>query len=149
MRRRIALAAVAALLAAPSLHAQEQIVEAFVAAFNSADVDALVRLHSPTGVRLPPYEPPVMGHEALRDHFREQLTEYAFVQLSAQQDGQHVAESFAVSWGTYELNVIPESGAEEFTETGHWVSIAREQYGSGEWLIERTIWNADSPPPDG
>jgi len=149
MRRRIALAAVAALVAAPGLHAQEQIVERFVAAFNAADVDALVGLHSPTAVRLPPNQPPVMGHEALRDHFLEQLTEYAFVQLSAQQDGQHVAETFAVSWGTYELNVIPESGAEEFTETGHWMSIVWQQARSDEWLIERTIWNPDSPPPEG
>jgi hypothetical protein len=90
-----------------------------------------------------------MGHQALRDHFLEQLTEPAFVELSAQQEGQRVAETFAVSWGTYELKVIPESGARELTETGHWVSVAHEQYGSGGWLIERTIWNPDSPPPDG
>ena len=149
MKRGFVLAAVASLLAAPGLQAQEQIVEAFVAAFNSADVDALVKLHTPTAVRLPPNEPPVMGHPALRDHFLQQLSEPAFIELSAQQEGQHVSESFAVSWGTYELKVIPESGAEELTETGHWVSIAQEQYGSGEWLIERTIWNADSPAPDG
>lgn len=149
MRKRFALAVAAGLLAAPSLNAQEHMVEAFVAAFNAADVDALVRLHTPTAVRLPPNEPPVMGHDALRHHFREQLTQPAFVQLSAQQDGQHVAESFAVSWGTYELKVIPDSKAEEFTETGHWVSIVWEQESSGEWLIERSIWNADSPPPDG
>ncbi|MEJ2335519.1 MAG: nuclear transport factor 2 family protein [Gemmatimonadales bacterium] len=101
MRRRIALAAVAMLLTAPSLHAQEQIVDAFVAAFNAADVDGLVKLHAPDAVRLPPNQPPVRGHEALRDHFREQLTKYAFVELAAQQSGQYVAEAFAVSWGTY------------------------------------------------
>lgn len=148
MRMRLALAVVAVLQAAPGLQAQEQLVEEFVTAFNAGDVDGLVRLHAPTAVRLPPNEPPVIGHEALREHFRKQLTEYAFVELSAKQEEQHVAETFAVSWGTYQLKVIPTNGTEEVTETGHWVSIVWQQPESDEWLIERTIWNPDSPPPD-
>lgn len=149
MKRGFVLALVAALLAAPGVQAQEHIVHSFVAAFNAGDVDGLVGLHTPTAVRLPPNAPPVIGRDALREHFLQQLSEPAFVELSAQQEGQHVAESFAVSWGTYDLKVIPEAGAQELTETGHWVSVVQEQYGSDEWLIERTIWNSDSPPPDG
>lgn len=148
LKRGIALWAVAGSLVAPGLHAQEEIVQAFVAAFNSADVDGLVKLHAPDAVRLPPDAPPVIGHEALGNYFGEQLTRYAFVELSARQDGQRVAETFAVSWGTYQLSVIPESGADEVTETGHWVSILSQQEDSDDWLIERTIWNSDSPPPD-
>lgn len=146
-RRGIGLLGAALLLVAPGLHAQEEIVDAFVAAFNSADVDGLLKLHAPDAVRLPPNQPPVIGQEALRDYFRQQLTEYPFIELSARQDGQLVAELFAVSWGSYQLSVIPENGADEVTETGHWVSILSQQEDSDEWLIARAIWNPDSPPP--
>ena len=48
-----------------------EVVRAFVAAFNRADVDALVALYEPGAVNHQVAEEPVQGHDAMREMFRK------------------------------------------------------------------------------
>ncbi len=119
----------------------DAIVEAWDAAQNADDVDALMALYGADPAAMPPEMPEVTGADAVR----ELWTSF----LDGSQDNDNVLQGFRVSgdlaviWGTYTVAQATE-GEETAAVTGKWMGILERQ-ADGSWKVLRNIWNTDQP----
>ena len=118
----------------------DALVEAWDAAQNANDVDALMALYGADAKAMPPEMPEVAGADALRGLW----TDF----LDGTQDNDNVLQGLRVSgdlaaiWGYY--NTTAPEGEEGGMVTGKWIAILERQ-GDGSWKVFRNIWNTDSP----
>jgi ketosteroid isomerase-like protein len=123
------------------MHAVDQ---AWLKAYNAADVDALAALYDEKATLMPPGAPAAQGRAAIRtflaaDSAASAKAGVAF-HLGAHPDGGVNGDLGWVS-GTY--SVTDKSG--KTVETGKYLSVSKKQ--GGRWLYIRDTWNADGAPP--
>lgn len=109
------------------------------------DVDKLLAVYTSDVVVMPPNEPVIRGHDAVR-----KWGEATFGQVGM--TGQYtnsdvtVAGDWAVDRYTGVLRVTPKGGGDTVEEQIKGIHIMKRQ-SDGSWLIAEDIWNTDSQPP--
>lgn len=111
--------------------------DAWEAALNAPDLDALVELYASDARLMPPNGPMAMGVEAVRDSFGAMIDAGLGGTLTTVE--ARVAGDMGHNIGVYEL-----SAGGEVVDTGKFVEIwARGA--DGTWRIVADIWNSDTP----
>lgn len=117
--------------------------DAWVAAFNAADIDRLVALYTADAVIMPPGMESLTGRETIRAWLQS-----FFARFRAEQEIIHDEVQVAGDWaylrGRYSLAMTPTGGAEPVSERGKHLVIWRRQP-DGSWLAARDIWNRSDP----
>jgi ketosteroid isomerase-like protein len=115
--------------------------DAYIAAFNAGNLDALMELHTAAAIHLPSGGPPVVGPAEVRALMRASLehTPPGF-QFHCEPVGLRVVADLAVEWG-----VTP--GAPGFP--GGKYLLVYERDAGGRWRIAWTMSNFDGPPGGG
>lgn len=110
----------------------------YIAAFASADLDALMRLHTAGTIHLPSGRPAVVGQEAVRGLMQASLRHMpAGFRFHFEPLEVRISENLAAEWG-----VTP--GAPGFPG-GKYVMLY-EREADGRWRIAWTMSNLDGPP---
>ena len=116
------------------------LVEAWDAAQNANDVDALMALYGAEPSAMPPEMPGVTGEDAVRELWS------GFLASSEDNDnvlqGYKMSGDLAVIWGTYTTAVA--EGEDGAIVAGKWMGLLERQ-ADGSWKARRNIWNTDSP----
>ena len=118
--------------------------DSWVAAVRRRDLDGMMAIYAPEAQELLPGQLPLIGREAIRDFYRQQLeTLPRFDHASAIEEAM-IAESgdLAVVRGSYRFT-FDEDSPEEF-DVGKFVEIW--VYVSGDWRLQINISNSDIEP---
>ena len=111
-----------------------------VAADNRGDLDAVDALYADDIVLIPPYEPPVVGIEAVRDRY-SQMFEAMKLDLGATIEETVVNGSWAYSRGTTRGRATPVDSENWHSVNDRYLMVLRRD--GGRWQIVRLIWNAE------
>lgn len=119
-------------------------VRAWLAAFNSGDVDTIVALYAPDATVMAPGNPAATGTDAIRALVDKESkgARDAGVSLQANDDDKAYA-SGDLGWHSGSYVVKDSTGA--VVDSGNYMEV--QQNIDGKWLIVRDIWNSDRPPP--
>jgi ketosteroid isomerase-like protein len=119
-------------------------VRAWLEAFNTGNVDAVVAFYAPDAVVMAPGNPAARGHDAIRALITKEseTARSAGVGLYANDDDQAGA-SGDIGWHSGSFVVKDSTGA--MVDSGNYMEV--QQNSDGKWLIIRDIWNSDRPPP--
>ncbi len=121
-----------------------QLIQDFVAAYNSKDPAKTAAFFSGSGVLMPPNSSTLRGTESIQGFFKERFAEGATGMTVEPRDLNGIA-TFAIMSGSYAVNVVPPEGGAEVHERGKNLWIA-EKLG-GKWLFQYQIWSSDLPLP--
>ena len=126
----------------------QALTEAWGAAVEASDVDALVALRTDDVVQMPPDAPTSRGKQALEDFYRSLFGQFS-VEGTWPVEGTEeivVADGWAFHLSEYILRISPKAGGETTEEHGKIIVICQQQP-DGSWKIAREIWNRNNPPP--
>jgi ketosteroid isomerase-like protein len=112
-----------------------------VAAFNAKDVDAIIALYSAESLFMPPNNPSMRGHDAVRSYYKGLMEEAATLEMASNEITGH--GPLALQSGTYVLQV--NGGKKLSRDRGKYMRVLRNT--AGIWRIEKTIWSSDLPQP--
>jgi ketosteroid isomerase-like protein len=119
--------------------------EAYVAAINSNDVDAVLDMLSADVVLLVANHSPVVGKDAVKlwvaDHFDRYRTRWEKSVEEYMVFGEWAFGRY--SWRTI---VTPKAGGSTSYDKG-WGLIVYHHDADGRWRVARDAWSADHPPP--
>ena len=111
----------------------------FNAAINAGNIDKFVSLYTDDAVRIPPNKPALIGKEAIRSMFQEELD-----QFNVQQEGVivdlKVSGDLAFVRGSWTSINTPKTGGEPLKENGSFVSVFQKQP-EGSWKVICNIWS--------
>jgi ketosteroid isomerase-like protein len=117
--------------------------EAYDAATNAGDAEAMGMLFAVDAVSMPPNASPLAGRAAIIADAAEDFAAMT-VNLSSSSEGHYLMGDMAVDWGTYLFaGTLKDSGI-AVTEEGKYVAIWKAQP-DGSWQIVRDIWNSSIP----
>ena len=123
----------------------EQVREREIKAFTSGNTDSLLAVVESGALVLPPDEPAVRGHDAIRtwaaDMHRQFNVSGSYTDAQVEVTGDWAIERYTGSW-----TVTPKAGGAAATETLKGIHTYRRQ-ADGRWLIVHDIWNRNAPPP--
>jgi len=122
------------------------VTEAWEAAVEAGNVDALVALRTDDMVQLPPDAPILRGKQALDKVYRGLFGQFSVVGTWPIRGTEEivVADGWAFHMSEYALQIIPRTGEKTIEERGKMIAIFRKQP-DGSWKIAREIWNRNSP----
>jgi len=118
--------------------------EAYAAATNAGDAEALGMLYAVDAVSMPPNAPPLVGRAAIIADAAEDFATMT-ANLNSSSEGHYLMGDMAVDWGTYVFTGVLEDSGIAITEAGKYVAIWKSQP-DGSWQIMRDIWNSNTPP---
>jgi ketosteroid isomerase-like protein len=122
-----------------------QVREREISLVGTGDINKLLTVYTSDVVVMPPNEPAVTGHDAVR-----KWGEAMFGQATI--TGRYTSSQVTVSgdWAADRyvgvLTVTPKAGGSPAEEKIKGVHIMKRQP-NGAWLIAVDIWNTDAPPP--
>lgn len=119
--------------------------EAWIAAIGEGHIDTTVAGFAPDAVMLPPDEPAVTGHPALRAWAKTALGEWRHERVEAPLAGLEVAGDWAWGHGDFRGVLRPRAGGAPLALHTRFVLIWRRQPDGG-WRIAYDIWNRPAPP---
>lgn len=115
----------------------------FVQAFNSKDLQRVLRFFSGETVFMPPNAPTMRGRDALGDFYKRMFDEGAGnLEIQSKDVGGH--GTLAYESGTFSLIRKPASGPET-RDRGKYMYIWRYYPAQKAWLMDYTIWSSDLP----
>jgi len=121
------------------VEAIKKITDDFNAAINAGDIDKLVSLYTDDAVRIPPNKPALIGKEAIRSMFQEQLDKFT-VQNEGVIVDLKVSGDLAFVRGSWTSINTPKTGGEPLKENGSFVSVFQKQP-EGSWKVICNIWS--------
>ena len=111
----------------------------FAASFIAADSDGFLASITKDMVIMPPDEPTVSGHDAIRAwleaFFVAYKTDLEYTGSDVSVAGDVAFEAYAFRW-----TLTPVDGSEPIKQTGKGVYVLRRQ-ADGSWRVARDIWN--------
>ncbi|HVS12850.1 MAG TPA: nuclear transport factor 2 family protein [Thermoanaerobaculia bacterium] len=128
------------------LRAIEKVRERELAALLGGDADGMVAVFTEDCVVMPPNEPAIEGHPALRKWF-DSLHRHSTLTGGYGESDVSVAGDWAIEHFTARLAVTPKAGGEAVDQENKGIHIYRRQP-DGTWRIAHDIWNSDTPAPD-
>lgn len=133
----------AAVDTAAVMQALSEVRDAYEAAYNGGDAAGVAALYSANAVFSPPNGPAVTGREAIRAHFEEELAAEPTLRIEPRETTL-AGSDWVVEYGTAEVSVAPEEGAEPRTLTGDYL-VVLERTAEG-WKLFRAF---NSPHGEG
>jgi ketosteroid isomerase-like protein len=135
-------AADAAVTSAMDVSAIRAVDAAYVKAVMARDWDKFAALLTTNVVVMPPNEPTVVGREANLARVRSfNVASLEYAHMPGNIAGER---SVAYLQGTYTIRMTFPGAPQPFVDRGKYLWILRKQ-ATGAWLIDRIIWNTDSP----
>jgi uncharacterized protein (TIGR02246 family) len=118
--------------------------DAWVTAFNAADVDSLVNLYTEDAIDLPANEPTLSGRAAIREYF---VTTFGMGKATATVTSEELQlmGDWAYDRGTFTLSIVPAAGGEAMNVSQRYLVVIRQQ-ADGAWKLARLIDNSPTPP---
>ncbi len=117
----------------------KKITDDFNAAINAGNIDKLVSLYTDDAVRIPPNKPALVGKEAIRSLFQEQLDQFT-VQNEGVIVDLKVSGDLAFVRGSWTSINTPKTGGEPLKFNGNFVSIIQKQP-DGSWKTICNSWS--------
>lgn len=117
--------------------------EAYAAAINAGDAEAMGMLYAVDAVSMPPEASPLAGRAAIVADAAEDFANMTG-NLTSNSEGHYLMGDMAVEWGTYVFTGTPNDSEYSFTQEGKYVAIWQLQP-DGSWQIVRDIWNSNAP----
>ncbi len=117
----------------------KKITDDFNAAINAGNIDKLVSLYTDDAVRIPPNKPALVGKEAIRSLFQEQLDQFT-VQNEGVIVDLKVSGDLAFVRGSWTSINTPKTGGEPLKDNGSFVSVFQKQP-EGSWKVICNIWS--------
>lgn len=115
--------------------------DAFVKAFNAADVNRVLGVYTENSTLMPPNQPVLRGKDALKTFYDDLLKQGASnLKINVAEVSGH--GPLAYQSGTYEMSLKPSTGQAEH-DRGKYLFIARKF--NGNWRYEYMVWNSDLP----
>jgi len=127
----------------------KKITDDFNAAFNAGDIDKLVSLFTDDAVRIPPNEPALIGKEAIRGMFQQQLDQFT-VQNEGVIVDLKVSGDLAFFRGSWTSINTPKDGGKPLKYNGSYVSVIQKQP-DGSWKTICNSWSNEQlilPPSE-
>lgn len=121
------------------VEAIKKITDDFNAAINAGNIDKLVSLYTDDAVRIPPNKPALVGKEAIRRLFQEQLDQFT-VQNEGVIVDLKVSGDLAFVRGSWTSINTPKTGGEPLKFNGNFVSIIQKQP-DGSWKTICNSWS--------
>jgi uncharacterized protein (TIGR02246 family) len=121
------------------VEAIKKITDDFNAAINAGNIDKLVSLYTDDAVRIPPNKPALVGKEAIRSLFQEQLDQFT-VQNEGVIVDLKVSGDLAFVRGSWTSINTPKTGGEPLKYNGSFVSVIQKQP-EGSWKVICNIWS--------
>jgi len=119
-----------------------QVYDAYNAAFENNDVDAILSFYTDDAVRLPDDGSIVAGLATIRDSmtvFREQndyvLDEYSPAEIQ-------VSGDLAVTYSTFDEHWTSKATGEATRQVGRWLVVWARQ-SNGSWKVSKEMWTAE------
>jgi len=131
------------------VEAIKKITDDFNAAINAGNIDKLVSLYTDDAVRIPPNKPALVGKEAIRSLFQEQLDQFT-VQNEGVIVDLKVSGDLAFVRGSWTSINTPKTGGEPLKFNGNFVSIIQKQP-DGSWKTICNSWSNEQlilPSPE-
>jgi len=124
------------------------LVEQWIAAIETGDVDGVLALYTDDAVRLPPDGPAYSGKEAFEEDSSGAFEQFSFEVVWPVEGTEEivVAGGWAYHLSEYAMLVTPKEGGETMEENGKIIEICQQQP-DGSWKLAREIWNRNNPPP--
>ena len=111
----------------------------FAASFMAGDPEGFLSVVTEDAVIMPPDEPPVAGHTAIRAwleaFFAGYVTDLEYTGSAITVAGDWAVEAYAFRW-----TLTPTDGSEPIRDQGKGVYVFRRQP-DGSWKVARDIWN--------
>ncbi len=117
----------------------KKITDDFNAAINAGNIDKLVSLYTDDAVRIPPNKPALIGKEAIRSMFQEQLDKFT-VQNEGVIVDLKVSGDLEFVRGSWTSINTPKDGSESLKYNGSFVSVIQKQP-EGSWKVICNIWS--------
>jgi uncharacterized protein (TIGR02246 family) len=127
------------------LRAIDEVRARELAALLGGDADGMVAVFTDDCVVMPPNEPAIEGHAALRKWFNS-LHEHSTLSGGYGESDVSVVGDWAIEHFTARLAVTPKAGGEAVDQENKGIHIYRRQP-DGTWRIAHDIWNSDTPAP--
>jgi len=127
----------------------KKITDDFNAALNAGDIDKLVSLFTDDAVRIPPNEPALIGKEAIRGMFQQQLDQFT-VQNEGVIVDLKVSGDLAFFRGSWTSINTPKDGGKPLKYNGSYVSVIQKQP-DGSWKTICNSWSNEQlilPPSE-
>ncbi len=118
--------------------------EAYDAATNAGDAEAMGMLYAGDAVSMPPNASSLVGRAAIVADAAEDFVAMTS-DLNSISEGHYLMGDLAVDWGTYRFTGALKDSDITFTQEGKYVAIWKLQP-DGSWQIVRDIWNSNTPP---
>ena len=125
---------------APAESFPQAAADGWLGSFNGGDVDGLVLMYSGDARVLPPEEPPISGHDAIKAFW----SEYKPGQVRISQ-GEVESRKIGEFWfreGGYTA-MFPDEGE---PRVGKFVELWKKE--GSNWLLYRQMWNRNGPLPE-
>ena len=114
-------------------------LNSFAASFIGADTDGFLASITEDMVILPPDEPRVSGHDAIRawldTFFAAYETDLEYTESDVNVMGDVAYETYAFRW-----TLTPLTGGEAIEQAGKGIYVFRRQ-ADGSWRVTRDLWN--------
>ena len=124
------------------VEAVKKITDDFNVAMSAGNIDKLVSLYTDDAVRIPPNKPPLVGKEAIRNLFQEQLDQFT-VQNEGVIVDLKVSGDLAFVRGSWTSINTPKTGGDSLKENGSFVSVIQKQL-DGSWKVICNIWSDEN-----
>jgi len=116
--------------------------EAWIDAFNDANLDRMVALYAPDAIVMPPGEEELHGRARIRDWLARFFDRHTAEQHLVNDEVQ-VMGDWAFIRGHFQLTVRERCHGTEQVQRGKHLVLWRRDAGAG-WLAARDIWNLSS-----
>ncbi len=120
-------------------------VEAEIArAMAAGDAAGVAAHYTPDALLMPPFQPPIVGREAIAAHYRGIFERFA-VRVETRVEEAKVVGDLAYIRGAFTDLLTPRSGGKAASNQGKYLVILERQ-GDGSWRFARDIFNHDRLP---
>ena len=119
--------------------------EAFVAAFDAADIPTMSEFVTEDTVGMPPNQPQIVGRDASQEFWKQGFA-IAESSMTISSPDLIVAGGIAVDCFNWTMKIVPHDGSAALEDTGECVWIWRREE-DGAWRLASSIWNSDLAEP--